>query len=98
MDTSISPVMRIVTIIFLILTPLAVVILQRLEDIREINKKRKNGELDLSLEGFFPRNEKSKQPKPGEAVCPQCHAGNPADHQFCGYCGALLNPENEENK
>jgi hypothetical protein len=90
MDTEISPVMRGITIAVLVLTPLVLVVLQRLEALREIKRKRQNGELDFSIQGLFPRNEKTGTPNPAETICPHCHKGNPSDHQFCGYCGEAL--------
>jgi hypothetical protein len=98
MDTNISPVMRIIAIAVLVLTPLVVVIFQRLEDIREINRKRQNGELDLSPGSFFPAGSRPNLGKPVEIICPQCHSSNPADHQYCGHCGAQLTPERENEK
>lgn len=91
MDNEISPVMRVFAIAVLVLTPLALVILQRLEALREIRRKRRNGELDLSFNNLFTRDEKTGALRPAEATCPKCQKSNPADHQFCGYCGALLN-------
>jgi uncharacterized paraquat-inducible protein A len=98
MDNEISPVMRVIAIAVLVLTPVALVILQRLEALREIKRKRQNGELDLSFDGLFSRDGKANTPQPAEAVCPQCHKSNPADHQFCGYCGALLTTKKGNEK
>jgi uncharacterized paraquat-inducible protein A len=98
MDNEISPVMRIIAITVLVLTPVALVILQRLDALREIGRKRQNGKLDLSFDGLFTRDGKTNPPKPAEVNCPQCQASNPADHQFCGYCGALLNTSKGNEK
>ena len=98
MDTEISPVMRAIAIAVLVLTPVVLVILQRLEAIREISRKRKNGGLDLSFEGLFPHDKKTGTTQPAKVICPQCHKNNPADHQFCGYCGAAMTPERENEK
>ncbi len=82
--------MRGIAIAVLVLTPLVLVVLQRLEALREIRRKRQNGELDFSIQGLFSQNGKTGAPRTAETTCPQCHKGNPSDHQFCGYCGALL--------
>ncbi len=93
-----SPVMRGIAIAVLILTPLGLVILQRLDAIREIRHKRQKGELDLSPQGLFTHSEGSSPSNTAPGICPQCNKLNPADHQFCGYCGASLNTQGENKK
>ncbi|MDK2980687.1 MAG: hypothetical protein PWQ55_1034 [Chloroflexota bacterium] len=95
MDTEMSPLMRGIAIAVLVLTPLILVVLQRLEAIREIQRKRKDGELDLSFQGLFAQDKKADPDPSAQTICPQCHQPNPVDHQFCGYCGAKLSGKGE---
>ncbi len=85
-----SPLTRALAIAVLVLTPILVVVFQRLEDIREIIRKRKNGELSLSPQSWFETNPQNKSGDPKTNICPNCHSVNPPDHQFCGYCGAAI--------
>ena len=79
-----SPLMRAIAIAVLVLTPLVLVVLQRLEALREIRRKRQEDRMDQPVQGSFT-----------ETICPQCHQSNPVDHQFCGYCGAKLSGKGE---
>ncbi len=91
MRSDLSPALRTLLIILLIATPLAVVILQRLDNIREIMRKRKEGSPSLNLDALFSRpNDQQPQAKiPGQS-CPNCRALNPAGQAYCGACGTRL--------
>ena len=55
--------MRGIAIAVLVLTPLVLVVLQRLDALREITRKRRNGELDFSIQGLFSQNGKAGTPR-----------------------------------
>jgi len=82
MRLDLSPALRTLLIILLVATPLAVVILQRLDNIREIMRRRQTGE---------PRPGGGLPPAkiPGQ-VCPNCRTLNPAGQAYCGACGTRL--------
>ncbi len=91
MDSNISPALRIFVIIMLIITPLAVVILQRLDGIREIMRRRKEGTLTFNF-GWLFNNPPDPPVGPGSPsqVCPNCKALNAGGQAFCGSCGTHL--------
>jgi NADH pyrophosphatase NudC (nudix superfamily) len=96
MDPEINPVLRIFAIILLFLTPIAVVILQRLSDIRQIIQDHKDGKLSFNPGALFNSGFGDKKPaRPDIVICPKCHSINPHDHQFCGYCGTAIQPKKE---
>ncbi len=90
-----SPLMRAIAIAVLVLTPLVLVVLQRLEALREIRRKRREGKMDQPLQDPFTREVKTDPFLSTETICPQCHHSNPGDHRFCGYCGAELSDKGE---
>ncbi len=93
MDSSVSPALRVFVIIMLIITPLAVVILQRLDGIREIMRRRKEGTLTFNFGWLFNNPpDPPAGPNPPSQVCPNCKALNPGGQAFCGSCGTRLAP------
>jgi hypothetical protein len=90
---NLSPFMRIVVIAIMVIIPVAVVVLQRLPALKEIARRRKNGELSpvdtRSFLSFGGNNNVS--------VCPKCFRVNPPDNQFCGFCGTAIPCITEDN-
>ncbi len=92
MRPDLFPALRAVLIIALLTLPLLLVILQRLDDIREIRQRLKAGERIFNFIGTIGHNIASAD-KSGEAVCSRCGSGNPRGQAYCGACGNKLGPK-----
>ena len=93
MAEDINPITRFFVIAAMIITPILVVILQRLSDIREIIQRYKNGDGSFDPKSLFFSNNFNEAPqKMRVSICPKCYKINPPDHQYCGYCGAEIKP------
>jgi ribosomal protein L40E len=95
MAEDINPITRFFVIAAMLITPILVVILQRLPDIREIIQRYKDGDTSFDLKSLFITNnfnEASHQSQKRSSICPKCYKINPPDHQYCGYCGAEIKP------
>jgi ribosomal protein L40E len=96
MKENISPFMRFLMIVVIIATPLAVVVLQRLDAIREIIRIHKNGEPIFNFRDIF-ESERRVQDEPVQIVyCLHCGAANPRGQAYCGSCGNRLNASPKE--
>lgn len=87
------PVVRILVIIVLMLIPIALVILQRLPELRKALKSMKENDRDLTDWFGLPGKK-----KPDVKVCPSCYRLNPPENKFCGFCGAELKYEDKGEK
>ena len=85
METEMNPFVRFLVIAVLVLTPIAVIILQRLSEVKEVIQRVKQGERLLGPDLPFTQNN-ARDIK----VCPKCIAINPPENRFCGQCGAAL--------
>ena len=95
MKPDLSPAARTLFIAALMVLPLMLVILQRLDDIKEIRRRQKDGEKMLNFRGMFNAN--SHQTGPADtAACGRCGAQNPRGQAFCGACGNKLDPPEKE--
>lgn len=89
MAEDINPIARVFLIAILIITPIAIVILQRIDTVREIIKSIKSGNFSQEY-SFGPLFGEDNQDERPPNICPKCYAVNPPDHKFCGYCGAEI--------
>ena len=93
MVEDINPITRFFVIAAMIITPILVVILQRLSDIREIIQRYKDGDGSFNPKSLFFTNNFNEAPRQmRSSICPKCYKINPPDHQYCGYCGAEIKP------
>ena len=89
MRSELSPALRTVFVIILMTLPLLLVILQRLDDVKEIRRRLKAGEKIFNFKGMTSQNVTSTD-KCGEISCERCGAPNPRGQAFCGACGNKL--------
>jgi len=99
METDLSPAARALIAAALVLIPILLVILQRLEDIREILRRRKTGgKLGSFREFLNPASAHAGQGSNWIIYCPSCGAENPRGQAFCGACGKRLDPSAKDEQ
>jgi methionyl-tRNA synthetase len=99
METNLSPAARALIAAALVLIPILLVILQRLEDIREILRRRKDEGKWASFKEFLnPAPAHTGQGASLMVHCPSCGAENPRGQAFCGVCGKRLDPNTKDEQ
>ena len=88
-----SPFMRYLIVALLFTVPILVMLFQRWEAVEEIIQSIKRGESPFSQGAIF-----SKAEPRDIIICPKCFSVNPPDHQFCGYCGAPIQPADKPDE
>ncbi len=84
--SDLHPLVRALVIAVLIATPILLVILRRLPEIREILKHPGSEEREIR-DAAWPFNISGGK---DVSICPKCYRQNPPDNKFCGYCGSEL--------
>ncbi len=86
------PVVRVLVIAAIMAVPILLVILPRLDEVREALKRPKIevSEKQTSHWSFKYGSDKTV------SVCPKCYRQNPPDNKFCDFCGAEIAQKKEK--
>ena len=87
------PMLRALAIALLITVPILLVVLRRLQEIRELFKRPKSG-VQENQDFHWPFKYGGEM---NVSICPKCYRQNPTENKFCGFSGSRIIYAKEEN-